>query len=148
MSFSLIKIYRNKKGFIILSVILAALIAGFWMIQSEIPKTQFVHTKAHFTPTEFISILDDTLDGTAKELVDQAIEIEGEIVKITERKGRYTAFLKSDVKGRYIQCEMQTDQVPALLQTKTNEKILIKGIYKGILLDAILLHCIIIDHTP
>ena len=148
MSFKKQKISQQNRRAIALLLFIVLLIITYSIVDKETPKTQFVNTKAHFTPNEFISLLDDTLDEKAKELIDQAIEIEGEIVKITQRKGRYTAFLKSDVEGRFIQCEMQLDQVDKLLQTEPNEKVLIKGIYKGILLDAILLHCIIIDQAP
>ena len=101
--------------------------------------------QAHLSSHEFISLF-DTIDGNqSKQYIDKAIEIKGVLKKVTKREDRYTFFIDSDEEGRFIQCEMQIDQNQKVQSIQTNAIITVKGIFKGVLLDAILLNCILID---
>ena len=42
-------------------------------------------------------------------------------------------------------CEMQADQLEKIKNIKEDDIVTVKGIFKGVLLDAILLNCIIIN---
>jgi uncharacterized integral membrane protein len=108
-------------------------------------KTQLFHTQAHLTPNEFISLFDTVNSGQAKEYVDKAIEIKGVLEKVTLRGGTYTLFINSNKEGRFIQCEMQNDQIQKIEDMVPKEIVTVKGIFKGVLLDAILLNCVIIE---
>ena len=88
----------------------------------------------------------DSIDGNqVKGYVDKAIEIQGTLKKVTFRENKYTLFIDSDKEGQFIMCEMQTDQIEKIKSIKPDEIVTVKGIFKGVLLDAILLNCILID---
>ena len=133
------KIFATGVVFVIIIVF------SFLYLNREQPLTQSFSTQAHLTTSEFISLFDNKNSLHARRYVDKAIEIKGPLKKITHREGKYTLFLKSDEKGRYIMCEMQEDQLQKVKAINTDEIITVKGIFKGVLLDAILLNCIIID---
>ena len=127
---------------ILLLVFLFALISYF---NREQVSTQSINTQAQLTPNEFISLFDRTNSDQAKLYVDKALEIKGVLKKVTLREGTYTLFINSNEEGRFIQCEMQDDQIQKIKNIATDEIVTVKGIFKGVLLDAILLNCIIID---
>ena len=117
----------------------------YFHVNREQPITQYYDTEAHLSSREFISLFDTVNGNQSKQYIDKAIEIKGVLKKITKREDRYTLFIDSDEEGRFIQCEMQIDQTQKVQSIKTDEIITVKGIFKGVLLDAILLNCILID---
>jgi len=129
------------------AVILVLFFMAYSHVNRQQPNTQSFSTKAQLTPNEFISLFDIDNTNQAKEYIDEAIEIKGVLEKITFRDNKYTLFINSDQKGKYIMCEMQTDQITAIEDIKKDEIVTVKGIFKGVLLDAILLNCIIINET-
>ena len=132
----------------ILSTGIVLFVLSFWVyfhINKEQPNTQYYDTQVYLSSHEFISLFDTINGDESEQYIDKAIEIKGILKKVTVREGRYTLFIDSDEEGRFIQCEMQTDQTPKVQSIKTNEMITVKGIFKGVLLDAILLNCILID---
>jgi hypothetical protein len=114
-------------------------------INQEQPQTQYFDTQAHLSSHEFISLFDTISGNNSEQYIDKAIEIKGVLKKVTLREDRYTLFIDSDEEGRFIQCEMQTDQTLKIQSIKPDDMITVKGIFKGVLLDAILLNCILID---
>jgi hypothetical protein len=127
----------------IVLLVLAFLV--YFHINREQPNTQYFDTQAQLSPNEFISLFDSINGNQAEQYIDKAIEIKGSLRKVTLREGTYTLFIDSDEEGRFIQCEMQTDQTQKVQSIQTDEMITVKGIFKGVLLDAILLNCILID---
>jgi len=75
--------------------------------------------------------------------IEKAINITGEIKDIKEHETHYTLILKANNKTSII-CKMQDDQIKNINTLQIGETITIKGIYKGYLIDMILLNCIII----
>ena len=126
-------------------VFLVLMIMVYFHINREQPTTQSFDTHAQLSPNEFISLF-DSIDGKeVKGYVDKAIEIKGMLKKVTFRENKYTLFIDSDKDGQFIMCEMQADQVEKIKSIQPNEVVTVKGIFKGVLLDAILLNCILID---
>ena len=139
-----------KKSLISKILFAAILVAVFsfalyYYINREQAKTQTINTEAQLSPNEFISLFDSVNGEQAKDYVDKAIEIKGVLKKVTNRDNRYTLFISSSEQGRFIQCEMQKDQLEKIKSIQPEETITVKGIFKGVLLDAILLNCILID---
>jgi len=145
------KIPKNTIPFSKILSTVAALLVVLFLVYSyanrQQPDTQSFHTKAQLTPNEFISLFDVDNTNQAQEYIDEAIEIKGVLEKVTFRDNRYTLFINSDEEGRFIMCEMQADQKELIKGIKENEIVTVKGIFKGVLLDAILLNCIIINET-
>lgn len=145
------KALKNKMSFSKILSTVAVILVLFFMVYTHVnrqqPDTQSFNTKAQLTPNEFISLFDINNTNQAEEYIDEAIEIEGVLNKITFRDNRYSLFINSDQKGKYIICEMQADQTEIIKGMKEGEIVTVKGIFKGVLLDAILLNCIIINEN-
>jgi hypothetical protein len=129
------------------AILLILMFMVHYHVNRQQPDTQSFDTKAQLTPNEFISLFDLNNTHQAKEYIDEAIEIEGVLEKVTFRDNTYSLFINIDQEGKYIICEMQADQNDAVNQIQKGEIVTVKGIFKGILLDAILLNCIIIKET-
>ncbi|GGD05409.1 OB-fold protein [Hyunsoonleella pacifica] len=75
---------------------------------------------------------------------EQVIEVEGIVKKISYLNNRITILLGVDGKERaFIICDMESNQTEKVSKVKTNDTIKLKGVFKGILEDAIFLNCII-----
>lgn len=111
----------------------------------NIPDTRFIDTHAQLTSNEFASLFDSENHPEIENLVDKAIEVRGVLKKITLKEGRYTLLLTSHQEGRFVLCKMQTDQNSGVVELAPGQNVIVKGVFKGVLLDAILLNCIIID---
>ena len=111
------------------------------------PNTRFIDTHAKLTSTEFVSLFDSVNHSNIKNFVDKAIEVKGVLKKMTLTEGVYTLLLTSHQKDRYVLCKMQNDQNSNIVNLSPGETIVLKGVFKGVLLDAILLNCIIIDQN-
>lgn len=129
------------------AILLVLMFLMHYHVNRQQPYTQSFDTKAQLTPNEFISLFDMNNTHQAKEYIDEAIEIQGVVEKVTFRDNTYSLFINSDKEGKYIICEMQADQNANVNQIKKGEIVTVKGIFKGVLLDAILLNCIIINDT-
>ena len=127
------------------TLLFVILFAIFSYLNKQPSNTQSFNTQVHLTPNQFISLFDSVNSRQAKQYVDKAIEIQGMLKKVTLRGEKYTLFISSNEEGRFIQCEMQDDQIQKIKKIAPNEIVTIKGIFKGVLLDAILLNCILID---
>jgi hypothetical protein len=137
---------RNLSAILSTGIVLFVLaFMVYFHINREQPNTQFVDTQAHLSPNEFISLFDSINGYQAEQYVDKAIEIKGMLKKVTRREDTYTLFIDSHKDGQYIMCEMQIDQIEKIKSIQPDEIITVKGIFKGVLLDAILLNCILID---
>jgi len=77
-------------------------------------------------------------------LIEKAIKIKGKIKHIKKRNDNYNITLSSTDKTVTILCKMQKDQAEKIKTLQKGESIMIKGIYKGSLMDMILLNCIIL----
>ena len=79
--------------------------------------------------------------------VEKTIEVEGVVKEITFFNDRYTVLLQGEDNLSCIMCDMQEDQAKHLDLIKKGDRIVLKGICKGFLMDAILLNCIIPTNT-
>ncbi|MEX0314875.1 MAG: hypothetical protein AB3N18_11900 [Allomuricauda sp.] len=89
------------------------------------------------------------LEGNASESVglisEKIVEITGKIKEVNERNNRITIILGTGEKEHpSIICDMAEDQRDYVKSLSANDTIVVKGIYKGFLKDAIFLNCIVI----
>ncbi|NER13443.1 hypothetical protein GWK08_08350 [Leptobacterium flavescens] len=77
--------------------------------------------------------------------VEKVIEVQGIIDEITYLNDRYTVFLQGGDKWSCLMCDMQPDQIEKVKKLKPGQKVLLKGICKGFLKDAILLNCVLLN---
>ncbi len=73
----------------------------------------------------------------------KVVEVDGIIKDITFLNNRNTIIMFGSNKHSNVICDMQSDQEELVKKLKKGQKIRIKGVCKGYLKDAILLHCIL-----
>ncbi|WP_136468803.1 OB-fold protein [Flagellimonas onchidii] len=76
---------------------------------------------------------------------EKVVEITGAIKEVNNRNNRITIILGTgDREHPSIICDMADDQRDYIKHLSANDTIVVKGIYKGFLKDAIFLNCIVI----
>ncbi len=138
--------YRNIHKLIIVSILLLTAIVisiiAYKVLEVK-PDTRTVETHKSLTSKELFAGLQSRSSGDLIDYIEKAIEVEGVVKEINHRDNLYTILLEGDNYNRQIICEMQPDQNFEILKLKIGDKIIVKGILKGFLMDAILLNCII-----
>lgn len=76
--------------------------------------------------------------------IEKPITISGNIKSINKNNTKYILILNSKNKKIKIVCNMQNDQNEKISTLNVGENVTLKGIYKGYLIDMILLNCIVI----
>lgn len=110
----------------------------------EVPEdTNNVKTQASLSSNELISLMSNKVDSTFYQYIDKAIEIKSVIKEINKKEGVYTLLLSGDDKDTLIICEMQKNQNLHIQKLNIGDPVVIKGVFKGFLKDAVLLNCII-----
>ncbi len=135
------KYFLHKKNIIIIAVIICVCLALNIVMQSAID-TNKIETEKRFTINELIL---EHKTETFKQFVEKAIEVEGVIKEITFRNDKYTIILSEKNHNTLVLCEMQIDQNQKMTKLNVDEKIKIKGVLKGVLMDVIVLNCIILE---
>lgn len=78
---------------------------------------------------------------------ESIIEMEGVIKEINGLNGRMTILLEGgENESPSIICDMQANQKEIILNLKPKDTIRVKGVFKGLLKDAVFLNCIISDN--
>ncbi len=136
----------KKRRLLLLVLAMAIITIGSFVIFNQpVKDTARVTTKGSFTSTEFLEKLATENGEKLAPYIEQAIEVEGIINEINIRNGKKSIFITDNrIKGTIL-CELQKKQNTDISALKVGEKIKIKGIYKGYLLDAILLNCIVLE---
>lgn len=136
----------NKKKFYKLAVVVLLLIfvgaAGYIFNEGQ-KDTKGVETRASLTTQELFTQSQEEISTDLALYIERAIEVKGNIKDITHRDGTYSIILNG-LDERHIICEMQIDQNTDVQNFVIGEEVVIKGILKGFLFDAILLNCIVI----
>lgn len=127
-------------GFLAIAIVVSL---GIFYSNSEKKDIKGVRTQASLTTQELFLQLQEGKNSNVAVYIEKVIEVKGTIKDITLRNGVYSIILNGSG-DRHIICEMQINQNPKVLKFKSGEKIVVKGILKGFLLDAILLNCIVV----
>lgn len=130
------------KGILLGCIAILCIYAIFRYIETP-EDTQNVKTQASLSSNELISLMSNKVDSTFYKYVDKAIEIESVIKEINKKEGVYTLLLSGDDTDTLIICEMQKNQNVHIQKLTIGDPIVIKGVFKGFLKDAVLLNCII-----
>ncbi|MEO9513573.1 MAG: hypothetical protein ABJN84_09935 [Flavobacteriaceae bacterium] len=79
---------------------------------------------------------------------ESVVEIRGVVKEINTINNRYTIVLKGEENdSSSIICDMRANQKEYITALKPKDTILIKGVFKGFLRDAVFLNCVISDRT-
>lgn len=93
---------------------------------------------------KLISSFLENEDAANSMFVEKIIEIEGVIKNITFINDRYSILLNGESNFSCVMCDMQPSQYSEIEPLKIGQPIVLKGVFKGFLMDAIFLDCIII----
>lgn len=78
---------------------------------------------------------------------ESIVEMEGVIKEINGLNGRLTILLEGgESESPSIICDMQADQKEIVSNLKPKDTVRVKGVFKGLLKDAVFLNCIISDN--
>ncbi|UII77309.1 OB-fold putative lipoprotein [Flagellimonas sp. HMM57] len=86
--------------------------------------------------------LEDEQEANAA-YMEKVIEVEGEVKEVTFLNNRYTVLLYSGSKVSYVMCDMRTEQAEMVRKLNEGDKVKLKGVFKGFLMDAIMLNCVL-----
>lgn len=128
-----------------MSGMIVILTAVYFLINYKTPDTQNVPTVANLTVDELLEQLSVENANDLKQYLDQAIVVSGYIKQVTTRDNITTVLLQDKAYKNFILCELQNNTHQQDLDLMPGQKIKVKGIYKGALMDVILLNSIILD---
>ncbi len=137
---------KSKYHIILLGGIAILLIAILLQFIPELP-TQAKRADYNFSSKELLFELQNNQNQELNNYIEKTIKIEGIIKKISFKNNTYSLLLDGGLSSTFVLCEMQTDQnhhMPNLVQ---GASVQVKGIYKGYLMDAILLNCVLIENN-
>ncbi len=97
-----------------------------------------------FTVNEFSQKVGKKDSFLLKEFIEETIEVEGVLKEITSKYGSTSLLLEGKESELLVLCEMKKNQNTSHLKVGTI--VSVKGTFKGILHDAIMLNCILIDN--
>ncbi len=79
--------------------------------------------------------------------VEKIIEVQGVIKNVTFFNNRYTVILQGGGEYMCIMCDMKNDQITQVQGLSIGDSVVLKGVCKGFLMDAILLNCVLVSKT-
>ncbi|MEM9361048.1 MAG: hypothetical protein AAGA43_00360 [Bacteroidota bacterium] len=118
-------------------------------VTQQKPNENSLTTKAelHVTSEDLVtSFLSDEELANAT-YVEKTIEVEGIVKEVTFLNNRYTVLLQGSGEYMCIMCDMKEDQIAQVQTLTKGSSVVLKGICKGFLMDAILLNCVLVKKT-
>lgn len=110
----------------------------------KVKDTSLVETEVAMDAQSFVDLVQGDDAVISRTLLEKAIEIKGTIKKVVYRDGVASVIITASDKN-CIACQMQKNQKEMVSKMKIGDTIIVKGIYKGVLLDAILLQCLVLN---
>lgn len=106
--------------------------------------TQETGASAAMTAENLISYVTTDKEQYLASLVDKVIAIEGIIKEINYVNQRHTILLRGGQEDlALVICDMQTDQARKTGFLKQGDTVVLKGVFKGFLQDAVFLNCVL-----
>lgn len=106
--------------------------------------TQKTRAEASMTAANLISYVTEENEPYLTSLVDKVIAVEGVIKEINYVNQRHTILLGGGEEDlALVICDMQTDQAQKTGFLKQGDTVVLKGVFKGFLQDAVFLNCVL-----
>lgn len=107
-------------------------------------RTQKTRAAASMTAENLISYVTADNEPYLTSLVDKVIAVEGVIKEINYVNQRHTILLRGGQEDlALVICDMQTDQAKKTGFLKQGDTVVLKGVFKGFLQDAVFLNCVL-----
>ncbi|GAA4271583.1 hypothetical protein U6A24_13435 [Aquimarina gracilis] len=136
--------YKNKiKPLVLILVLITTVSIYFKYSEPAFSDISKVATDIEVNSKELVSsyILNEKTANTAYR--GKIVEVDGIVKEVTFLNDRNTIILYGSSKHSNVICDMQLSQAEEVRKLVKGQKIRIKGVCKGFLKDAILLHCIL-----
>ncbi|WP_298905018.1 hypothetical protein [uncultured Psychroserpens sp.] len=137
----MMKRYLDKIFVIVFLLVSVAIIASDLISKSGDSNTIKKRTIKQLSTNELIF---EYKNNSLGKFIEKAIEVDGVLKEIMYKNNVYTLYLTDGHNNTYILCELQNDQAKKIPNLLVGDKVKIKGILKGHLMDVILLNCIIL----
>lgn len=139
---------KRNKGFAAIFLMGCILLGGYVFVTFLVEPnrdTSRARTEVRISSENLVSsfLADERSANTS--YVEKTIEVQGIVREITFINDHYTVFLHGGDELACLMCDMQTDQLERVKELKPGQKVLLKGVCKGFLMDAILLNCVLIN---
>lgn len=140
------RIIMTNRKLVIIGIVLGGLLLGVLGIgMFGVKDTSRIKTKAKLSTNELLDRTTNSDSLLLNDYIEKAIEVTGPIKDITTKDNKTTILLHGGHASKLVICEMQTNQNKYMDQLSKGDVVNIKGVFKGVLLDAILLNCILIE---
>ncbi|PCJ94966.1 MAG: hypothetical protein COA50_11365 [Flavobacteriaceae bacterium] len=117
---------------------------SYWYLSRDAYMNIFEKETEIYTNAEkLISSFVSNQDLANVTFVEKIVEVQGIVKEVSYLNDRCTIFLeagKHETKNSII-CDMQTNQLHSIHNLKSGDSVLIKGLFKGFLMDGIMLNC-------
>lgn len=137
----------NNKSKIALFFISILLLLGFYIYISTddyaYENLNEVKAGVSISSEDLVSLFTENEKLANSKYRGKVIEVEGVIKEISFLNDRNTVLLHSKTRGSSVLCDMQANQIEAVKKLRKGQQVKLKGICKGFLKDAIVLHCIL-----
>ena len=140
-----------KKSVILFIILLFGLflLRYVTVVTQEKPNENSLTTKAelHVTSEDLVTSFLSNEELANATYVEKTIEVEGIVKEVTFLNNRYTVLLQGSGEYMCIMCDMKEDQIAQVQTLTKGDSVVLKGICKGFLMDAILLNCVLVKKT-
>lgn len=119
------------------------------VVTQEKPNENSLSTKAelHVTSEDLVTSFLSNEELANATYVEKTIEVEGIVKEVTFLNNRYTVLLQGSGEYMCIMCDMKENQIAQVQTLTKGDSVILKGICKGFLMDAILLNCVLVKKT-
>jgi hypothetical protein len=139
---------KKKSKILLTTVVVFVLVLStlyFYVTKENTVNIAAAHTEIQISSESLISSFLNNESSANSEYIEKTIEIAGVIKDITFLNNRYTVLLQGETDFSCVICDMQPDQYNSIKKLELGQDIVLKGICKGFLMDAIFLDCIILN---
>jgi len=77
--------------------------------------------------------------------LERTVEVEGVVKEITFKNERYTIFLQGQNDFSSVICDIHPSRIEGIKELKQGERVILKGVCKGYLMDVIMLNCVLLN---
>lgn len=137
------------KGFRLVIFISIVMFLGYILVSvfnNPIPDTRQTKTNFRLNDDELFGGENSNSGKNNSLYIEKAIEVRGVIKDLTKNDDSYTLYLQGEGDNGIL-CEMQDDFHFNDNKVELGDTVIVKGVYKGHLLDAILLNCILVSEN-
>ena len=104
-------------------------------------------TYRSLSSNELIELIYSDQTESAQQFIEKTIEVKGVVKQVRFKNNSYSLLLSGGHAAFFVLCEMQGNQNELIKKISEGETVKIKGVYKGYLIDAILLNCTLLEKS-